>query len=210
MSASIKPYATRSSTNTAVMPYNALAEVPAAGVSGSTPAPRRSKRIKAEDDGEVLPMSSFAEGPSVATQKPERATKRIKIEHVADTNTEDGTALAKGRTKSSRSKAPKKQKPIPQSLEKPHPAPEHWQEQYGVIKSMRARLKAPVDTMGCDQAQNGETDPKVLMSCKGLSLNNFTLTPPRIVDSPLWCRLCFHRKRRTKSRMRPFQNSESL
>ena len=160
MSTPVKLYATRSNANPAVALYNALAEDLAAEAIESAPAPRRSKRIKVEDDGEVSPTEPSAEGLRVATRKSERPTKRIKVERMIDASTEDET---KRTTKSSRSKAPKKQKPIPQSLEKPHPAPEHWREQYGVIKSMRARLKAPVDTMGCDQAQNGETDPKVLI-----------------------------------------------
>jgi endonuclease-3 len=77
-----------------------------------------------------------------------------------------------GGTKASRPKAPKKQKLIRQSLDKPHPAPEHWKAQYDTIKSMRARIKAPVDTMGCEQAQNGETIPKVHICCQGLPLTN--------------------------------------
>ena len=114
-------------------------------------------------------MNSPVENFRVATRKSEQPTKRVKVGRMTDANTEDET---KRRTRSLCSKAPKKQKPIPQSLEKPHPAPEHWREQYDVIKSMRARLKAPVDTMGCDQAQNGETDPKVLICCSGLPLTN--------------------------------------
>ena len=170
MSTPVKLYATRSSVNPAVALYNALAEDLAAEASESAPAPRRSKRIKAEDDGEMSPINSSTEDSfRVANRKSERPTKRVKVEHATDANTEDDE---KRRTKPSRSKAPKKQKPIPQSLEKPHPAPEHWREQYDVIKSMRARLKAPVDTMGCDQAQNGETDPKVLICCSGLPLTN--------------------------------------
>ena len=169
MSTPVKLYATRSSVKSAVTLYNALTEDLAAEASESTPAPRRSKRIKAEDDEGMLPMSSSTEDFGVATRKSERPAKRIKIERTIGVNTEDE---AKQRTKSSGSKAPKKQKSIPQSLERPHPAPEHWREQYDVIKSMRARLKAPVDTMGCHRAQDGETDPKVLICCKELPLAN--------------------------------------
>ena len=160
MSAPVRLYATRSSTNRTVTLYNSLAEDLAAETSGSTPAPRRSDRIKAEEN-EESPTTSSVEDSRVAAPKSRRPTKRVKVEHATDANVEDGATLPKRRTKSSRSGAPKKHKPIPQSLDKPHPAPEHWEEQYGVINSMRARLKAPVDTMGCDQAQNGETDPKV-------------------------------------------------
>ena len=50
MSAALRLYATRSSANPAVTLYNALTEDLAAEASGSTPIPRHSKRIKAEDD----------------------------------------------------------------------------------------------------------------------------------------------------------------
>jgi endonuclease-3 len=43
-----------------------------------------------------------------------------------------------------------------------------------MIKSMRARLKAPVDTMGCHRAQDGETDPKVL---SGITSEQFYTNP---------------------------------
>ena len=39
--------------------------------------------------------------------------------------------------------------------------PENWEEVYTLIKEMRAKIVAPVDTMGCAQAQNKESDPKV-------------------------------------------------
>lgn len=58
-------------------------------------------------------------------------------------------------------KTPKTPKPIQQILAKPHPAPEKWRETYESIKAMRATMVAPVDTMGCDQAQILESDPKV-------------------------------------------------
>ena len=58
-------------------------------------------------------------------------------------------------------RSPKKPKLIPQSLDVPHPSPERWKEAYDAIKEMRARTTAPVDTMGCDQAQWKEQDPKV-------------------------------------------------
>ena len=168
MSAPVRLYATRSSVTPALTLYTALAEDLAAEASGSTPAPRRSKRIKAEDNGEVSPTNSFAGNTRVATPKSRRSAKRVKVEHATDANAEDEAALPKRRTESSHSRPPKKQKAVQQSLDNPHPAPEHWKEQYDTIKSMRARLTAPVDTMGCDQAQNGETDPKVCISCRKL------------------------------------------
>lgn len=54
----------------------------------------------------MSPTNSSVEGSKVATQKLGRTTKRVKVEHVTDANMEDGAALAKVRTKSSRSEAP--------------------------------------------------------------------------------------------------------
>ena len=161
MSAPVRLYATRSRANTTVTFYNELAEDLATEASGSTRVPRRQKRIKPEDDDELSPTNSSVEDSGAATLKSRRPTKRVKVEHATDANVDDENTQPKWRTEPSRVRVPKKQKPIQQSLDKPHPAPDYWNEQYSTIKSMRARLTAPVDTMGCDQAQNGETDPKV-------------------------------------------------
>jgi endonuclease-3 len=60
--------------------------------------------------------------------------------------------------------SPKKRKPIPQALANRHPAPEKWGEVYDTIKGMRSRMTAPVYTMGFDQAQHKESDPKVRLN----------------------------------------------
>ena len=157
MSAPVRIYATRSRANPAVTLYNALAEDLAAEASGSTTT-RRSKRVKSEDEDGLSPTNSAVEDSGAATLKSRRPTKRVKAENAAD----GGEATPpKRKAEPSLARTPKKQKPVQQFLDKPHPTPEHWKEQYDTIKSMRARLTAPVDTMGCDQAQNGETDPKV-------------------------------------------------
>jgi endonuclease-3 len=59
---------------------------------------------------------------------------------------------------------PRRQKSVPTALQEPHPAPERWREVYDIIKDMRSRTVAPVDTMGCDQAQFKETEPKARKS----------------------------------------------
>ncbi|EJU05843.1 DNA glycosylase [Dacryopinax primogenitus] len=46
------------------------------------------------------------------------------------------------------------------SLPKPHPPPPRWLETYLLIREMRARLVAAVDTMGCDRPQDRTLDPK--------------------------------------------------
>ena len=201
MSVPARLYTTGSGNNPAVTLYNTLAEDLAAETDEHTPRPRRSKRTKPENDDGAFPTTS-----SVGNTESGRSSKRVKVEQVLNDDAERGATSPKRGTKSPRPKAPKKQKPIQQSLDKPHPAPEHWKEQYDTIKSMRARLKAPVDTMGCDQAQNGETDPKVRICYRASPRNNFTLKPHRIVDSPLWSRSCFHPKQRMKLQMQPYRN----
>lgn len=167
MPAPVRLYATRSSANPAVTLYNAFAEELSAETSASTlRVPRRSKRIKPEGDDEVHATHTSVGNSRPAPQESGRPTKRVNVERVAGAATEDEGASRKWSSKSSRPKAPKRQKPVQQSLDKPHPTPGHWKAQYDAIKSMRARVKAPVDTMGCDQAQNGETDPKVRIAAR--------------------------------------------
>ncbi|KAF9788117.1 DNA glycosylase [Thelephora terrestris] len=180
MSAPVRLYATRSSNNPAVTLYNSVAKDVAAEPSGSTPRPQRSKRTQPEDDGGANSTIS-----SVGKSGTGRSAKRVKVERVANGNAEDEVTSPKQEVKSPRPKAPKKQKPVRQSLDTPHPTPEHWKEQYETIKSMRARLKAPVDTMGCDQAQNGETDPKNRRFATLVSLMLSSQTKDEITDAAI-------------------------
>ncbi|KAG6888911.1 hypothetical protein C0992_007098 [Termitomyces sp. T32_za158] len=102
-------------------------------------SPRKSKRIKVETTAEELIEEDFeGKGQAIAPVPSSSTPKR----------------------KGSANKSPRKPKLIPQSLAVPHPAPERWKETYDTIKQMRSRITAPVDTMGCDQAQSKETDPK--------------------------------------------------
>jgi endonuclease-3 len=78
----------------------------------------------------------------------------LKLEETVSELEEDTSSRVK-------TKSPKKPKPILQSLDIPHPAPPRWKEVYDSIKEMRAQIVAPVDTMGCEQAQHKEKDPKV-------------------------------------------------
>jgi endonuclease-3 len=106
-----------------------------------------------------------------------RRSKRAKVENpvndIEDTvqdvsdarkvlsDAELGTSAQAPKKKPSKAVSPRKPKPIRQSLAIPHPAPAKWREAYDAIKVMRSRILAPVDTMGCDQAQLKEHDPKV-------------------------------------------------
>lgn len=112
-------------------------------------------------------------------EKPARRSKRVKLETdtVCDLggNISNGTeseatkfagplASSSSTGKKRTAKSPRKPKLIQQSLAVPHPPPPQWQETYNIIKQMRSRITAPVDTMGCDQAQFKETDPKASAS----------------------------------------------
>ena len=111
-------------------------------------SPRRSKRIKLETAATSVTVNRGLDETAQDTD-PQRKNTRKKTVKVSGSQTKQIT------------KSPRKPKPIQQSLEVPHPAPPQWRETYDAIKQMRSRVVAPVDTMGCDQAQYKEEDPKV-------------------------------------------------
>ncbi|EIW85638.1 DNA glycosylase [Coniophora puteana RWD-64-598 SS2] len=80
-------------------------------------------------------------------------------------------------------KSPKKPKVIKQSLETPHPAPPRWKETYDTIKEMRANIIAPVDTMGCEQAQLTEQDPRNQRFSTLVSLMLSSQTKDEVTDA---------------------------
>ena len=137
---------------------NALVGKPSPFHSGVTlfesgpSTPRRSKRLKTEPDAES--QSLFATEEVKKTTVGKKRGPRIKVEQ-AEPALEVETKPAR------KSASPRKPKPVPQALEVPHPAPHKWKEQYYTIKTMREHIVAPVDTMGCEQAQLKEVDPRV-------------------------------------------------
>ncbi|KAF6764844.1 DNA-lyase [Ephemerocybe angulata] len=78
---------------------------------------------------------------------------------------------------------PKTPKAIPSTLANPHPAPEHWEEVYDLIKDMRSRIVAPVDTMGCDQAQYKESEPRNRRFATLVSLMLSSQTKDEVTDA---------------------------
>ena len=132
------------------------------------PALRRSKRVKVEEisvvkleEEEVIPETRSGKKPRAKVVS-KSSTSAVKIEEVEALDVRPTKSKAKREPSSTSS--PRKQKAIPQSLDNPHPAPLHWRDTYDTIKRMRANITAPVDTMGCDQAQNKETEPQVSIS----------------------------------------------
>jgi hypothetical protein len=101
---------------------------------------------------------------------------------------------------------PKKGKIVKPLITRVHPAPPNWKQTYDMICEMRSRVQAPVDTMGCDQEQVQESDPKVWL-CRGFDINTARIELEfRTKDFLLSSRLCFLPKPRMKMLMPPLNN----
>ncbi|KAH9024123.1 DNA glycosylase [Lactarius hengduanensis] len=126
-----------------------------------------------------------APDPSVS----ERHSKRIKAEVLLSTGNDDddealgGGSRSKKRAKAAASPRKAKVKEIKRALDTPHPAPAHWRETYDAIREMRARLPAPVDTMGCDTAKWKETDPRNKRFATLISLMLSSQTKDEVTDT---------------------------
>jgi len=128
------------------------------------------KRVKLENEAVLIgDLETFAyNGPATPTRR--GAKTRLKVK--GDNKDESELHLNSTTPSDSRANSPTKMptpskskvKQVPQALAVPHPAPPKWKETYDTIKAMRSRFVAPVDTMGCDQAQTGESEPRVNLS----------------------------------------------
>jgi len=123
--------------------------------SSSDSPMRRSKRLKtaakpeyAEDDDEDIHFT------------PKKRKTKSKVLSSPKVKVEEAISSSSSPVKAQRTPSPRKPKPIPQSLDIPHPAPDNWHEVYDKIVDMRSQIVAPVDTMGCGRAQLEETEPK--------------------------------------------------
>lgn len=110
-------------------------------------SPKPSKRIKLEVESGTSSISDCTRSESLRKMSP-----TLKLEEMV--SEEDASSKVK-------IKSPKKPKPIQRALDTPHITPSRWKEVYDAIKVMRTQMVAPVDTMGCEQAQHKEKDPKV-------------------------------------------------
>ncbi|KAG6377602.1 hypothetical protein JVT61DRAFT_15420 [Boletus reticuloceps] len=119
---------------------------------------RRSHRVKPEStDAETPGPSDSRRGARGTAKKSKTATRQpsVKPELLEEGDADHDTSPQKPKpTRKSKKKA------VAQRLETPHPTPANWADAYAAIKVMRARIVAPVDTMGCDRAQFGEREPK--------------------------------------------------
>ena len=124
----------------------------------------RSARIKAQASPYHTSVTLFKieddAGPGSSTP---RRPKRVKMEDDALIPIPDVEDVIKPTSNGTMkpTKSPRKPKPVQQALKTPHPSPPNWKETYDTIKEMRSKFIAPVDTMGCDQAQLKEKNPKV-------------------------------------------------
>lgn len=176
-------------------PYHNAVTLYEAADSETRPGPstrRQSSRIKHESAEPDSVLDVPDDGIEAAAQ-----TKPGPRQRKAKTKVPD----SEGFPDVSRSESPKKRKPpskpkpIPQALDVPHPTPTRWADVYAAIKEMRSRIEAPVDTMGCDQAQLRERDPKVGRLCSELCLDAMgvdffvvlepTFRDPRVFDALL-------------------------
>ncbi|KAI9570752.1 DNA glycosylase [Boletus coccyginus] len=152
------------------------------GLAGPS-TPRRSHRIKQDPDAEVpeLDVQSDTEQPRTVSKKKteEPSLRRKSVRTDADVPDSDGPSPKK------RARLTSKPKPraVLQSLDVPHPAPARWADAYAAIKAMRSRVVAPVDTMGCDQAQLRERDPKNQRFATLVSLMLSSQTKDEVTDA---------------------------
>lgn len=177
----IKLVSTRSESNSAVTLFSLDDEAtPAAnsvadglhdhrsGPSEEPSSPRRSKRRRIQ----VEELQSASNLDATRTDRLVNESEVFKPARAVTPKPRSSTSSPKKRK--TESSSPKRLKPVPRSLATPHPAPERWREVYDAIKVMRAGRTAAVDTMGCDQAQTAETDPKV--SCYNYGVSRIVLT----------------------------------
>ncbi|KAF7428092.1 DNA N-glycosylase and apurinic/apyrimidinic (AP) lyase [Pleurotus ostreatus] len=132
----------------------------------STPRRPRARRVKVEED--------MVDIEDMVAMKPEADTDPPSLAE---------SSKVKKPRRSTQPKSPRKPKAIQQSLDKPHPAPENWRETYDAIKEMRSKIVAPVDTMGCDQAQYKETEPKNKRFATLVSLMLSSQTKDEVTDA---------------------------
>jgi endonuclease-3 len=87
----------------------------------------------------VADLSAYTHQPATAPRK------RVKRETIKE---EPLTPLRSVQDTTKKSTPKSSKKPVIQlALDKPHPAPPKWEEQYRLIKKMREGIIAPVDNM---------------------------------------------------------------
>ena len=137
---------------------------------------RSRKRVKLEDEAILTgDLESNHDAPVTCSMRKGTKTEKTWLQVKGDDGDDGKPPLITNSTTppDSRSNSPtkgqtlakSKTKQVPQVLATPHPAPPNWKETYDTIKAIRSGFVAPVDTMGCAQAQTGETEPRVNLDC---------------------------------------------
>lgn len=125
-------------------PLNAISDLKDPPVHA--PTPRRSTRStpigkNGESSKTTLDVTSYAYAPVTPSPR-----KRAKIEHVEVKP--DIKTPVKSENRQTMATPKSSAKKLPQlALEKPHKAPDKWEEQYRLIERMRKGIIAPVDNM---------------------------------------------------------------
>jgi endonuclease III len=116
------------------------------------------------DELDLTDLEDVATPPRSSVKK--KALTRTLVKRTRKTadpvQVKEEVSVTEGGKSRGKMKVQRKPKKIPSKLEIPHPAPDNWEEAYGMIKEMRKREVAPVDTMGCQLAGKDEANPKVL------------------------------------------------
>jgi hypothetical protein len=124
---------------------------------------RRSSRKKAVVKCEETTDEGFVDIEDTVRAPPSNAVKRTIKTDVIKTG-EDEIGLTNNVLKSTTKRASlRKHKTTKVESKASRSAPEHWEKVIDLIRKMRASEIAPVDTMGCHMAGEGETDPKVCL-----------------------------------------------
>ncbi|KAG6375824.1 hypothetical protein JVT61DRAFT_2681 [Boletus reticuloceps] len=142
---------------------------------------RKSHRVKPEStDAETPGPSDSRRGARSTAKKSKPATRQPSVKSEL---LEEGDADHDASPQKPKPKRKSKQKAVTQRLETPHPTPADWANAYAAIKAMRARIVAPVDTMGCDRAQFGEREPKNQRFATLVSLMLSSQTKDEVTDT---------------------------
>jgi len=124
-------------------PLNAIIDIEA---SIPTPTLRRSARStpnakNGESSTATLDVSSYSYTPVTPSPRKRAKTELVDVKPDIKTPIKSEKKPSIGTPKSSAKKLPQL------ALEKPHKAPDRWEEQYRLIARMREGINAPVDTM---------------------------------------------------------------
>ncbi|ORY78466.1 DNA glycosylase [Leucosporidium creatinivorum] len=125
------PRARRSEFNSRVTIYEPAAAGAVDPASATSPSTTPLKRTRVTRSTASSPAAGSSTAATAKEEDEEDEKKPVKVAKKATT--------------------PRKPKPFQEKLDKAHPEPKRWREQYEAIRKQRETIVAPVDTMGCEQ-----------------------------------------------------------